>query len=203
MDIIEHETAFYDVIVLQTVLEEVRNRSLPLYNRLRALTKSDEKRFYVFHNEFRQETYVKRLQGEIINDRNDRAVRRACSWYKSHLAAAVGGTATKLPEIVMISDDRDNLVKAKKEGIVCCTSTLRYRFPILVITLRDQVFRFIHYWLPFLTNHLTAKDTISQMLSIALYLNIESLFVFICSSGICPRAEECRRITGYDQCCGR
>ncbi|KAF8417437.1 exosome complex exonuclease exoribonuclease-like protein [Tirmania nivea] len=120
MDVMEHESAFYDVIVLQTVLEEVRNRSLPLYNRLRALTKSDEKRFYVFHNEFRQETYVKRLQGEIINDRNDRAVRKACSWYKSHLATALAGTSIKLPEIVMLSDDRGNLGKAKSEGISCC-----------------------------------------------------------------------------------
>ncbi|KAI5810105.1 exosome complex exonuclease exoribonuclease-like protein [Peziza echinospora] len=120
MDIIETESAFYDVIVLQTVLEEVRNRSLPLYNRLRSLTRTDEKRFYVFHNEFRQETYVKRQPGESINDRNDRAVRRACAWYKSHLADAVAGTTSKLPEIVMLSDDRENLRNAKEEGIACC-----------------------------------------------------------------------------------
>lgn len=124
MDIIEHESAFYDVIVLQTVLEEVRNRSLPLYNRLRALTKGDKKRFYVFHNEFRQETHVKRLQEEIINDHNDRLVRKACSWYKSHLATALAGTPNKVPEIVMLSDDRDNLRKAKSEGIACCNSML-------------------------------------------------------------------------------
>lgn len=122
MDIIEHETAFYDVVILQTVLEEVRNRSLPLYNRLRALAKSDEKRFYVFHNEFRQETYIKRLQGETINDSNDRAIRRACSWYKSHLAGSLAGTEKKPPEIVMLSDDRGNLERAKEEGITCCTS---------------------------------------------------------------------------------
>lgn len=128
MDVIEHETAFYDVIVLQTVLEEVRNRSLPLYNRLRALSKIDEKRFYVFHNEFRQETYVKRLEGETINDRNDRAVRKACSWYKSHLATALVGTTNKPPEIVMLSDDRDSLRKAKYEGISCCSSM--YWFPV-------------------------------------------------------------------------
>ena len=123
MDIIEHETAFYDVVVLQTVLEEVRNKSLPLYNRLRALAKSDEKRFYVFHNEFRQETYIKRLQGETINDSNDRAIRRACSWYKSHLESSLVGSEKKPPEIVMLSEDRGNLKKAKEEGIVCCTST--------------------------------------------------------------------------------
>jgi exosome complex exonuclease DIS3/RRP44 len=122
MDIIEHKSAFYDVIVLQTVLEELRNRSLPLYNRLRALTASQDKRFYVFHNEFRKETYVKRLPGETINDRNDRAVRVACAWYKGHLEDAVAATKSRCPEIVMLSDDKGNLQKAKAEGIACCNS---------------------------------------------------------------------------------
>ncbi|KAL7266696.1 exosome catalytic subunit dis3 [Rhizina undulata] len=121
MDIIEHKSAFYDVIVLQTVLEEVRNRSLPLYNRLRALTRSGEKRFYVFHNDFRFETYVQRLEGETINDRNDRAVRKACQWYRKHLEDAVEGTSSRCPDIVMLSDDKDNLRRAKAENIACCS----------------------------------------------------------------------------------
>lgn len=124
MDVIEHKSAFYDVIVLQTVLEELRNRSLPLYNRLRGLTASLDKRFYVFHNEFRQETFIKRLPGETINDRNDRAVRVACKWYKAHLQDAVAGTTNRCPEIVMLSDDKDNLAKARKENIACCNSEL-------------------------------------------------------------------------------
>jgi exosome complex exonuclease DIS3/RRP44 len=126
MDIIEHHSAFYDVIVLQIVLEELRNRSLPLYNRLRALTTSQDKRFYVFHNEFRKETYVKRLPGETINDRNDRAVRVACKWYKSHLQEAVAGTTNRCPEIVMLSDDRGNLEKARVDGVACCNSRFEW-----------------------------------------------------------------------------
>ncbi|KAI5803192.1 hypothetical protein EDC01DRAFT_612030 [Geopyxis carbonaria] len=116
MDVVEHKSAFYDVVVLQTVLEELRNRSLPLYNRLRSLVSSQDKRFYVFHNEFREETYVKRLPGETINDRNDRAVREACKWYKKHLSK---GSKSKVPAIVMISDDKDNLQKARADGIEC------------------------------------------------------------------------------------
>lgn len=65
MDLFEQSVAFYDVVVLQTVLEELRNRSLPLYNRLVALTRSEEKRFYVFFNEFRLETHVRREEGEL------------------------------------------------------------------------------------------------------------------------------------------
>jgi exosome complex exonuclease DIS3/RRP44 len=116
MDLFEQSSAFYDVIVLQIVLEEVRNRSLPLYNRLVSLTKSEDKRFYVFFNEFRLETYVTRSEGETVNDRNDRAVRKAVKWYSEHLAK----TKTKkgpAPAVVMLSNDRDNLRKAKAEGI--------------------------------------------------------------------------------------
>lgn len=118
MDLFEVETAFRDVIVLQTVLEEVKNRSLPLYHRLISLTKNEDKRFYVFFNDFRQETYVVRGPGETINDRNDRAVRKAVQWYSQHLQAAVKARRSgRIPAVVMISDDRENLRKAEAEGI--------------------------------------------------------------------------------------
>ncbi|KAF2274547.1 RNB-domain-containing protein [Westerdykella ornata] len=124
MDLFETETGFRDVVVLQTVLEEVKNRSLPLYHRLIALTKNEGKRFYVFFNEFRQETYVPRDAGETINDRNDRAVRKAVQWYNQHLVEAVAAKSKKakrVPSVVMISDDRDNLRKAKADNIPAVT----------------------------------------------------------------------------------
>ncbi|TWU77996.1 exosome catalytic subunit dis3 [Metarhizium rileyi] len=114
MDLFEQSSAFYDVIILQTVLEELRNRSLPLYNRLIGLTKSEDKRFYVFFNDFRLETYVKREPNESVNDRNDRAVRLAVKWYGEHLAQTKAG---KVPAIVMLSDDQDNLKKARSQGL--------------------------------------------------------------------------------------
>ncbi|KAI9882045.1 MAG: DNA-directed RNA polymerase II subunit L [Watsoniomyces obsoletus] len=112
LDLFEQTTAFYDVIILQTVLEELRNRSLPLYNRVLGLTRSEEKRFYVFFNDFRLETHVRREAGETINDRNDRAVRRAVQWYGEHLAQSVSQGRT-CPAIIMLSDDKENLQKAK------------------------------------------------------------------------------------------
>ncbi|KAI9839955.1 MAG: hypothetical protein M1819_000147 [Sarea resinae] len=123
MDLFELSSAFYDVIILQTVLEETRNRSLPLYNRLIALTKSEQKRFYVFFNDFRLETYTLRGQGETINDRNDRAVRQAVKWYAEHLQQAVNtaGASKKCPAIVMLSDDKENLRKAKADKITACS----------------------------------------------------------------------------------
>ena len=130
MDLFEQSVAFYDVIVLQTVLEELRNRSLPLYNRLVGLTRSEEKRFYVFFNEFRLETHVRREDGESVNDRNDRALRRAVKWYNEHLAQTTRETkasssntttTTNLPAIVLLTNDRDNLQKARAEGLYADT----------------------------------------------------------------------------------
>jgi exosome complex exonuclease DIS3/RRP44 len=114
MDLFEQSSSFYDVIILQTVLEELRNRSLPLYNRLVGLTKSEDKRFYVFFNDFRQETYVHRATGETVNDRNDRAVRQAVKWYGEHLAQT---KSKKVPAVVMLSDDQENLRKAREAGL--------------------------------------------------------------------------------------
>ncbi|KAI1499295.1 mitotic control protein dis3 [Biscogniauxia marginata] len=118
MDLFEQGSAFYDVVILQTVLEELRNRSLPLYNRLIGLTKSEDKRFYVFFNEFRLETCVAREQDETINDRNDRAIRQAVRWYNEHLALIKGKS---LPVVVMLTDDRGNLEKAQQEKIPATT----------------------------------------------------------------------------------
>lgn len=119
MDLFELATHFTDVVVLQTVLEEVKNRSLPLYHRLISLTKNEDKRFYVFFNEFRQETHVLREKGETINDRNDRAVRRATAWYAEHLRAAAKEKKFKrAPDVVMLSNDRGNLQKARTERII-------------------------------------------------------------------------------------
>lgn len=114
MDVFEDAKHFYDVIILQTVLEELRNRSLPLYNRLMALTKSAEKRFYIFFNEFRSETSIRREDGESINDRNDRAVRKAAAWYSSHLRAIA---KKKAPAIVVLTNDQENRRKSKAEGL--------------------------------------------------------------------------------------
>ncbi|OAA61291.1 exosome complex exonuclease exoribonuclease [Niveomyces insectorum RCEF 264] len=129
MDLFEQASAFYDVIVLQVVLEEVRNRSLPLYNRLLNLTRSGEKRFYVFFNEFRLETYVVRQPGESINDRNDRAVRRAVQWYTEHLAAAAAAAGKKsaaAPAVVLLSNDRRNLQQARADGLAAASTLPDY-----------------------------------------------------------------------------
>ncbi|KAI7738384.1 hypothetical protein M8C21_008447, partial [Ambrosia artemisiifolia] len=108
IDLLEN-SAIDDVVVLSVVLEEVKNKNLAVYNRLRALCSNTLRRFFVFSNEHHKDTYVKAMAGESPNDRNDRAIRVAAQWYQNHL-----GGATK---ILMVTNDRENKRKAIEEGI--------------------------------------------------------------------------------------
>ncbi|TFY83451.1 hypothetical protein EWM64_g562 [Hericium alpestre] len=121
MDLMESPLFKSPIILLQTVLEEVRHRSLPLYNRLRALVKGDDKRTWVFYNEFRSETAVVREVDETPNDRNDRGEFIDYTWYNSHISltrpTVRGQTAAPLPTVVLLTDDVANRQKAEKDGI--------------------------------------------------------------------------------------
>ncbi|PWN47632.1 RNB-domain-containing protein [Violaceomyces palustris] len=118
IDLIENPS-FTDIIVLQTVLDEVRHRSLPLYNRLKALISDPDRRFWVFYNDFSSETAVLRQTDESPNDRNDRAIRTAVEWYRSHLTLSTGPTSSTRSnlDVVLISDDADNVRKAKEANL--------------------------------------------------------------------------------------
>lgn len=115
IDLLENTECFYDVIVPQIVLEEVKNRSFPIYQRLRALVKAADKRFVVFHNEFHEETYVTRKKDESINDRNYRAINRCAEWYKEHLSKH--SSKGSCIGIVLVCNDRNNRQRAVEQGI--------------------------------------------------------------------------------------
>ncbi|KAG1896509.1 uncharacterized protein F5891DRAFT_1246444 [Suillus fuscotomentosus] len=88
MDLIKSNYFTPPIIILQTVMKEVRHRSLPLYSRLKALTTTDERKVWVFYNEFRSDYYRVREDDETPNDWNDRGVRKAAEWYNTHLTLA-------------------------------------------------------------------------------------------------------------------
>lgn len=108
IDLLENPECFYDVIVPQTVLDEVKNRSYPIYQRLRNLVKAEDKRFVVFHNEFNEATYTVRGKNESMNDRNDRAIRNVVSWYDKHLENIT---------IMFVCNDAGNRTLAESEGV--------------------------------------------------------------------------------------
>ncbi|KAL6037875.1 hypothetical protein STEG23_028466 [Scotinomys teguina] len=122
IDVLE-DPAIRNVIVLQTVLQEVRNRSAPIYKRIRDVTNNQEKHFYTFTNEHHNyvenigkwgsETYIEQEQGKILN-RNDRAIRVAAKWYNEHLKKV---SAESQLQVILITNDKKNKEKAVEEGI--------------------------------------------------------------------------------------
>jgi exosome complex exonuclease DIS3/RRP44 len=63
-----------------------------------------------------RETYVERERGETANDRNDRAIREAGTWYRDHLSGQNSAV-----QIVLITNDADNRAKAKQKGLIAFT----------------------------------------------------------------------------------
>ncbi|XP_060754939.1 LOW QUALITY PROTEIN: exosome complex exonuclease RRP44 [Neoarius graeffei] len=114
IDILE-DPVFRNVIILQTVLQEVRHRSAPVYKRIKDVIHDKEKHFYTFTNEHHRETFVEREQGESANDRNDRAIRVAAKWYMEHLSKSVSGAELK---VVLLTNDRANKEKAEQSGVI-------------------------------------------------------------------------------------
>ncbi|KAF8306782.1 RNB-domain-containing protein [Clavulina sp. PMI_390] len=121
MDLMESELLVAPIIILQTVMEEVRHRSLPLFNRLKALTKIDSKQTWIFYNEFSSNTAVVREGEESPNDKNDRAIRKAAAWYNSHIkeTRGKGKQSESLPIVLLLTDDAENRRRAEKEKIPC------------------------------------------------------------------------------------
>ncbi|XP_059142124.1 exosome complex exonuclease RRP44-like [Physella acuta] len=113
IDILE-DPSVKNVIILQTVLDEIRHRSAPVYKRVKDIISNSQKCFYTFCNEFNMHTYVERKPGESANDRNDRAIRKAVDWYSQHLKDE--GIV-----IVLLTNDADNYKKAVSEKLTAYT----------------------------------------------------------------------------------
>eukprot|EP00242_Pyramimonas_sp_CCMP2087_P000596 CAMPEP_0198233138 /NCGR_PEP_ID=MMETSP1445-20131203/116087_1 /TAXON_ID=36898 /ORGANISM="Pyramimonas sp., Strain CCMP2087" /LENGTH=328 /DNA_ID=CAMNT_0043913827 /DNA_START=141 /DNA_END=1123 /DNA_ORIENTATION=- len=112
MDMLENH-AITDVIVPSVVREEVKHRNISVYNRLRALCADKTKRFYVFANEYHEETYTERSPNESPNDRNDRAIRTCALWYQKHLPHI---------KLVLVTNDKANMNKALEAGLKAQTA---------------------------------------------------------------------------------
>ncbi|GAA5995943.1 exosome catalytic subunit DIS3 [Rhodotorula paludigena] len=132
------------LLVAQTVLDEVRHRSLPLFNKLRTLLDEDYdlpgatlkmKRGWTVWNEAIEETFLERKEGESPNDRNDRAIRHLASYYAAILSSPSNkrqktlgassssqSTSTTETPLVLLTDDAANLSLARQSGIHALTA---------------------------------------------------------------------------------
>ena len=134
IDVLEQPTeAFANVIVLQTVLDEVRHRDLGVFNRLHGLIRDASRGFSVLPNEHVKGAYIgEARKGESPNDRNDRAIRVATQWCIDSIAMwcasgvrgaadadaeAAGSKAQEPFNVLLLTNDRLNREAAVKAGL--------------------------------------------------------------------------------------
>ncbi|TNY22818.1 mitotic control protein dis3 [Rhodotorula diobovata] len=134
------------LLIAQTVLDEVRHRSLPLFNKLRTLIDDDYdlpgdsptkmKRGWTVWNEAIEETFLERNEGESPNDRNDRAIRHLASYYSAILSSgaatnkrqktsAMSSSSSSKPSdapLLLLTDDAANLSLARQAGLHALTA---------------------------------------------------------------------------------
>lgn len=115
IDVLE-DPVICNVIILQTVLQEVRHRSAPVYKRLKDIIHEQGRHFYTFTNEHHRETFIEREPGESANDRNDRAIRVAVGWYSQHLKTLESGPDGL--KVVLLTNDQGNKQKAEENNLV-------------------------------------------------------------------------------------
>lgn len=70
---------------------------------------------------------MERRPGESANDRNDRAIRAACSWYQRHLdeRQKARAPAQKKVRVVLLTQDAGNRQAALAEGLHAFRGPLR------------------------------------------------------------------------------
>lgn len=95
------------------MLQELRNLNLAAYKRILELLKDETKSFIFFPNEVSSSTTIKRSLNETINDSNDRAIREAALYFSSAL--------NDIGEVLLLSNDRENQVRAKEAGLTALT----------------------------------------------------------------------------------
>ncbi|CAM9495162.1 unnamed protein product [Ectocarpus sp. 12 AP-2014] len=136
MDLLENPSpALSCVIVLQTVMQEARHNNLSLFRRLKQLLKDDSRVFVFFANEHHCETFPEEIKGESPNDRNDRAIRIATSWFSKQLGDSIA--------VVLLTNDRANLSLAEDAEISAMTihayvESVRGQYPDLAELLAPE-----------------------------------------------------------------
>ena len=110
VDFLEDNT-INNVIVLQTVLQAVRQERLTVYKRIRDAVSNPDKNFYVFNNEHHKETYIRES-----SDGSSDSVRKAVDWYSKHFEKA-----RIEAKVVLLTGDEDSKKKANDANLTAYT----------------------------------------------------------------------------------
>ena len=113
LDVAATDGVLRNMIVLQTVLEEVKHRNLSVYKRLKTMVQTGGRNVFVFANEHHADTYSNAQPGESPNDRNDRCIRIAAAWFERQLQSE--------HVVELVTNDRECRSRALEQGLKCQT----------------------------------------------------------------------------------
>lgn len=111
MDLVENCPVLNNVLVLQTVLEEIKAKDQKVFETVKNLIEIETHRnFQVFANDFSKFTHVDKLNNETWQIRNQRAVMKAIAWYSDQ---------AKLykKEVLFLTNNFKNFENAKNLGV--------------------------------------------------------------------------------------
>lgn len=100
---------FSNIIILQTVLQELRHLNLAVFRRLSTIMLDKSRSFIFYPNEVNVNSATYRLKDETPNDANDRAIRIASLIFHDALE--------DVGETILLTNDEDNRKKAHSENL--------------------------------------------------------------------------------------
>ena len=112
IDVLEYKfTNKIPIIILQTVLQELKSLNVSSYKRIRSLIEDENSLFIIYANEHSVYTALQRGEKEIINDYNDRLIRKSVSYYTQEMAEVESSMKSNFGiSVVLITNDVDNKV---------------------------------------------------------------------------------------------
>jgi exosome complex exonuclease DIS3/RRP44 len=120
-DMLENEN-MHDVIILQSVLYEVRSQNMRTYTRVRQLIADTSRRFFVFCNQHHKDTFVDMTSGETSRTYVDRTIRVAARWYAMHL----GTSSRQRQRRVLVLTNRESALAPYAAEHIAATTVHAY-----------------------------------------------------------------------------
>lgn len=127
IDVLEYASPVtYLVVLLQTVLQELKHLNLGVYRRVMSLMKDEKRSFIFLPNELLADPHSVRGKDEVVNDYNDRLIREASLYLRGMLelegsGSGGGGMSPKSPSpsVLLITNDVENQRKSTAVGLAC------------------------------------------------------------------------------------
>ena len=114
------------VVILQTVLQELRKQNISVYKRIFSLLQNEKRTFIFFPNELCKFTAADREKDETPNDYNDRLIRIATSYFSdaicrssSDMEVDVDSNDEKGASVLLLSNDFLQRVGLIQQYILC------------------------------------------------------------------------------------